>query len=150
MMAALAFLHWLAGLVVLAEALNKLERTAPLAPGLSPRARAVVWCKVVAWWLLAVGACGALVTPLLGLQAPTLQDAAVLGGFALLIVRSRFKESIPTPAEPSAQVLAMVRAELQRTRAHLTPMEGAAADVVSDLRTDATTTPPATTERQQP
>mgnify|MGYP006992421045 CR=1 FL=1 len=114
-------------------------------------ARAVVWCKVVAWWLLAVGAGGALVTPLLGLQAPTLQDAAVLGGFALLIVRSRFKESIPTPAEPSAQVLAMVRAELQRTtRAHLTPMEGAAADVVSDLRTDATTTPPATTERQQP
>ncbi len=52
--------------------------------------------------------------------------------------------------EPSAQVLAMVRAELQRTRAHLTPMEGAAADVVADLRTDATTTPPAPTERQQP
>jgi hypothetical protein len=150
MMAALAFLHWLAGLVVLAEALNKLERTAPLAPGLSPRARAVVWCKVLAWCLLAVGAGGALVTPMLHLEAATLQDPAVLGGFALLIVRSRFKESIPTPAEPSAQVLAMVRAELQRTRAHLTPMEGAAADVVSDLRTDATTTPPATTERQQP
>ncbi len=99
--AAIALLHWLAGLVVLAEALNKLERTAPLAPGLCPRARAVVWCKVVAWWLLAVGAGGALVTPMLHLEAATLQDPAVLGGFALLIVRSRFKEGVTGEAAAS-------------------------------------------------
>ncbi len=99
--AAIALLHWLAGLVVLAEALNKIERTAPLAPGLCPRARAVVWCKVVAWWLLAVGAGGATFASLLGLQAPAMQDAAVLGGFALLIVRSRFKEGVTGEAAAS-------------------------------------------------
>lgn len=90
--AALALLHWLAGLIVLAEALNKLERTDPIAPGLHARARMVVWLKAIAWMLLAIGGGGALITPLLGLERPTLQDAAVIGGFAVLIIRSRFKE----------------------------------------------------------
>lgn len=90
----LAVAHWLAGLVVLAEALNKLERTTLFAPGLSLRHRLVVLLKVLAWLLLATGAAGALITPLMRLEPPTLQDACVILGFAVLIFRTRFKEHV--------------------------------------------------------
>jgi hypothetical protein len=88
-------LHWICAVIVAAEALNKIERSYPLQRGLSARARFVLVLKVLAWCLLAIGAGGALVTPLLRLETPTLQDAAVMGGFALLIIRSRFKEGCP-------------------------------------------------------
>lgn len=84
--------HWLAGVIVLAEALNKLERTAPLRSGMTPRERATEWLKAIAWALLAMGGAGALITPLLPLETPTLQDMCVLLGFAVLIVRTRIKE----------------------------------------------------------
>lgn len=84
-------LHWLSGVVILAESLNKLERTNPLHPG-SARQRATEWLKALAWSLLAVGGAGAVVTPLLPLERPTLQDAAIALGFAVLIVRTRVKE----------------------------------------------------------
>lgn len=98
--------HVLAGFVVLAEALNKLERTAPLARGLTPHQRVVDGLKALAWLLLAVGAAGALAAPalrwlgaqhvpmveLLRLERPTLAETAVLLGFAVLIVRTRVKE----------------------------------------------------------
>lgn len=86
--------HWLAALLVLAEALNKLQRTDMLAPRIGGHARLVLFFKIAAWFLLAVGAAGAMVTPLLGLERPTPQDAAVMVGFALLIVRSRLKEAL--------------------------------------------------------
>lgn len=89
---ALAVVHWLSGLIVLAEALNKLERTAPCRRGLPTRECLTEWLKAVAWALLAVGGAGALITPLLPLEQPTLQDACVLLGFATLIVRTRVKE----------------------------------------------------------
>ena len=92
MTAALAIVHCVSGLVVLAEALNKLERTAPCRRGLAPRERATEWLKAIAWALLAVGGAGAVITPLLPLEQPTLQDACVLLGFAVLIVRTRVKE----------------------------------------------------------
>lgn len=102
----LQWLHVLAGLVVLAEALNKLERTDPLAPGLTLRARLCEVLKGLAWACLALGAGGALATPvllglgwqtgninpLLRLERPGLGDVAVLLGFAVLIVRTRVKE----------------------------------------------------------
>ena len=102
----LQVLHVLAALIVLAEALNKLERTAPLARGLRPRQRLVAMLKAIAWMLLALGAGGELVAPvfpLLGVQAglgaaflgapePPLSQTAVLLGFAVLIVRTRVKE----------------------------------------------------------
>lgn len=105
-MSALQVLHILAGLVVLAEALNKLERTDPLASGLSLRARLCEAMKGLAWISLALGAGGALVSPvllglgwqpghispLLRLERPTLAEVAVLLGFAVLIVRTRVKE----------------------------------------------------------
>jgi hypothetical protein len=102
----LQILHWMAGLVVLAEALNKLERTCPAAPGLTARQRLVDGLKAIAWALLALGAGGAVATPLLlamglehgqtglllRLERPTMAETAVLLGFAVLIVRTRVKE----------------------------------------------------------
>jgi hypothetical protein len=89
---AIHFTHWLAGLVVLAEALNKLERTAPCRVGLAIRKRITEWLKAIAWALLALGGAGAVITPLLRLGKPTLQDACVMLGFVVLIVRTRIKE----------------------------------------------------------
>ena len=106
MMAALQTVHLLAALVVLAEALNKLERTSPLARGLTPHQRCVDGLKALAWLLLALGAGGAVAAPallalgvqahqtagLLRLDPPTLDQCLVLLGFAVLIVRTRVKE----------------------------------------------------------
>jgi len=88
----LEILHLLSGLVLLAEALNKLERTDPFARGQGWRMGLATWMKVVAWCLLAAGGAGALATPVFRLPPPTLQDVAVIFGFALLVVRSRLKE----------------------------------------------------------
>lgn len=96
----------LSALVVMAEALNKLERCGPTRPGLTPRQRLVDSLKAIAWALLALGAGGALagpVLPFLGripdwlavvvrFEQPTLDHVAVMLGFAVLIVRTRFKE----------------------------------------------------------
>ena len=102
---AVQVIHWLAAFVVMAEALNKLERTAPFAPGLAPRTRLVDGLKALAWMLLALGAGGALIGPLLepwGIStssrqslahiAPSLSEMCVMVGFATLIVRTRVKE----------------------------------------------------------
>lgn len=102
----LQLVHAVAGVVVLAEALNKLERVQPLAPGLTRRARMADALKALAWFLLAMGAGGAVASPILiamGLPAdmgawlsrldePTLAETLVLVGFATLIVRTRVKE----------------------------------------------------------
>ncbi|MDE3023890.1 MAG: hypothetical protein KGI54_18895 [Pseudomonadota bacterium] len=88
----IALIHWIAGVVVLAEALNKLERTQPCQRGLRPRERATEWLKAIAWALLAMGGAGAFITPFFPLQAPTFQDMCVVLGFAVLIVRTRIKE----------------------------------------------------------
>lgn len=106
MTSAVQILHLIAAIVVLAEALNKLERCAPFARGMTRRARIVDGLKALAWLLLALGAAGALASPLLlaagfpaagvgafvRLGPPTLDQALVLAGFAVLIVRTRVKE----------------------------------------------------------
>lgn len=108
MTALLQTIHWIAGLVVLVEALNKLERTSPCRRGLRPRERATEWLKAIAWCCLALGGAGALVAPLMPLlpmervgalwpllmprQIPSLQDVCLALGFAVLIVRTRVKE----------------------------------------------------------
>jgi hypothetical protein len=102
---AMTALHWLAGVVVLAEALNKLERTAPFAKGLCAHTRLVDLLKSLAWMLLALGGAGAVASPvllamgvqsgdmpLLRLERATLSETCVLLGFAVLIVRTRVKE----------------------------------------------------------
>ena len=105
MSAFLQLIHFLAGLIVLAEALNKLERVAPFAPGIDPHTRLVDGLKALAWALLALGAGGAVATPVLGEfgihsrtsqmithQLPSLAETLVLVGFAVLIIRTRVKE----------------------------------------------------------
>jgi hypothetical protein len=105
-------LHFLAGFVVLAEALNKVERVDLFdgRRGWLARVDGIAWLavpwhwkrdhvlkalKALAWALLAIGAASAIATPLMHLARPTLQDVAVLGGMAVLIVRSRIKEGWP-------------------------------------------------------
>jgi hypothetical protein len=97
--------HWFAGFIVLAEALNKLERTNPCAANMHVRDRFTEILKALAWLLLAIGAGGAVATPvllwlgvqgastpLMRLESATFAETAVLGGFAVLIVRTRVKE----------------------------------------------------------
>ena len=97
------YLHWFAGLIVLAEALNKLERCNPFAAGLSRYARVVDLLKALAWSCLALGAGGAVSKPILTLlgatnipkfliDTPTIANTAVLVGFAVLIIRTRVRE----------------------------------------------------------
>lgn len=89
--------HWLAAVVVVVEALNKLERTDVLARGLGARARLVEALKAAAWFLLAVGGGGTIAAPLVpGMPAEfvALQHACVMGGVAVLIVRTRVKEAV--------------------------------------------------------
>lgn len=105
MHATLQLIHVVAGVIVVLEALNKLERTAPFARGLSIHTRVVDGLKALAWFLLALGAGGAVATPVLqafGLPPnslvhishtqPTLAETAMLAGFAILIIRTRVKE----------------------------------------------------------
>lgn len=85
-------IHWLAGVIVLAEALNKLERTSPTQPGICKRERLLAWLKATAWGLMAIGGAGAVVTPLMQMDVPSLQDMCILLGAAVLIVRTRIEE----------------------------------------------------------
>lgn len=105
----LQVVNTLAALIVLAEALNKLERAdlwsgrggsvqrlrclAHLAtPWRWTRPAAVLVFKVLGWAFISIGAAGELVGPLLGTRWPLPATTAVIGGFALLIIRSRLKE----------------------------------------------------------
>lgn len=101
----LQIIHWISGLIVLAEALNKLERTSPFANGLSSHDRLVDGLKAIAWAMLALGGGGAIATPflayvgvhsdmsiLLRLDTPNLTETCVMAGFAILIIRTRVKE----------------------------------------------------------
>ena len=102
----IVFVHWIAAFVVLAEALNKMERSHPLARGLGARDRVIEVLKAAAWLLLGFGSGIALGGPLrraLGgcehgllsivtLDSPSIGDTIVMLGFAVLIVRTRVKE----------------------------------------------------------
>lgn len=92
MITALLTIYWLAGLIVFAEALNKLERTAPCRRGLAHRVRVTEWLKAIAWALLCVGGAGALASPFIPNSQPGAASVCVILGFAVLIVRTRVKE----------------------------------------------------------
>lgn len=105
-MSLVVWIHWLAAFIVLAEALNKMERSHPLARGLSTHERIIEVLKAVAWFLLGFGSGIAMAGPLLRalglcetglmswvrLDVPSAGDAIVMLGFAVLIVRTRVKE----------------------------------------------------------
>lgn len=88
----MAILLFSLGVVILAEALNKLERTAPCAHGLSRRQRVLQWLKGVAWILLALGAAGVIAGPIFGNDLRNFREACMYAGFVVLIVRTRIKE----------------------------------------------------------
>lgn len=96
-------MHYIAGAIVLVEALNKLERSDPCKGGLS------LYCKVsegftaLVWALLALGAANAVAVPiLLGLgfkstdrlilESPHISATVLLVGVAISIVKSRLTE----------------------------------------------------------
>ena len=97
MLTLVTLIHWVSGFIIVAEALNKLERTAPCRKGLTDKQRITESLKALAWGILAVGGAGAFVSPIFGMQPPTFQDMCVTLGFALLIVRTRVKENFETP-----------------------------------------------------
>lgn len=98
--ALLQVLYLVGGIIVLCEALNKIQRTDIFARGLTWRLRFVAVLKVIAWLCLAAGAAGSLASPLFHIDPPKLRDVLVMVGFAILIVRSRFKEE--PSCEPTA------------------------------------------------
>lgn len=86
----------LAAVIVVAEGLNKLDRTNPLEAGLCTRARATAWLKGLAWLLLTLGAGIYLFEIVIGTDPSGVLDKQagplVLLGFAVLVVRTRVKE----------------------------------------------------------
>lgn len=84
--AVLLALHWVSGFIVLAYGLHRLEHIAPFKPGIDRRKRAEVLIEATAWVVLTIGAGGAVITPFLPLERPTLQDACVLAGMATFLI----------------------------------------------------------------
>lgn len=104
-MSVLEVIRILPALLVLAESLNKLERTAPCACGITPHERLLSWLKALAWFLLAMWSAGAIAPVVLAFfhihtatsqfivrHEPALAEVAGMWGFAVLIVRTRIKE----------------------------------------------------------
>lgn len=87
----LLVLHWFAGLVVLAIGLAQLEHISPCEKGLSKRVRYRLFAEAFFWAALCIGAAGAVVSPLLPLEKPTLQDACALVGLAGVILCGRLR-----------------------------------------------------------
>lgn len=109
MMVALYTLHWIAGFIVVAEALNKLERTDlfakcrgryPMVWGFAMLVmpwrwaleQAILVFKVIGWMLLAVCAGYAVMRPLVHVRLPDPEDTAGLVGIACLVIRARLLE----------------------------------------------------------
>ncbi len=98
-------LHVVAAIVVLIEAMNKLERC-KLRAGDGLRQQALVVLKAVAWACLAIGAAGAFAAPLLRgigvgwrdygwlVSRANLGDVATMIGVAVIVLRSRLKERV--------------------------------------------------------
>lgn len=87
--------HWTAAVLVLMEALNKLERTNIREKELTRRVRAGRILRALGWGLMALGAGGALITPLANIPyQPSFQDACIMVGFAVLIARGRIKDPV--------------------------------------------------------
>jgi hypothetical protein len=92
----LLVIRWVACLVILAEALNKLERVAPFARGKTLRERFSAWLAVVAWGTLAISVGAVLIGPFMP-GAPQMFDivpsTAAACAFAVLIMRPRMRDN---------------------------------------------------------
>ena len=100
----MAGVYWLAAFVVLAESLNKLQRTDVLRRGMTRWTRLRELLNVLGWGLFATGAAGALVAPLLYIRTVHLQEVLVMVGLALFILHRRLKEVEVASGAPVAPV----------------------------------------------
>ena len=113
---ALQLVHAVSGFIILAESLNKIERSQIFDDDVPATKRLVMlvrvfypkrWTmrcvvtvvKVFGWAFLAAGGAGAIVLPLIDPSPPALSDVATTIGFALLIIRSRLREFVHDPAD---------------------------------------------------
>ena len=84
-------LHTLAGLIAVAESLNKLERVDfKLRPTLVENSKLLL--KTLAWLGICVGGGCAVISPLINMATSRWQDMILLLGVACLIVNTRLKE----------------------------------------------------------
>jgi hypothetical protein len=82
----LASINWVAGVVVVAEALNKLERL-NFRKGL----RLSLAVEFLAWFALAISGGGAVIHPLLDVRgAHSFADVCALAGLATVILHCRY------------------------------------------------------------
>lgn len=89
-----AALHWIAALLVLIEALNKLDRMPVHQMARQGwRERVETLLKMAAWAPLALGGAGVVVAPLFGWPRG-LADTLLVAGLALLLVRGRVQEQL--------------------------------------------------------
>lgn len=99
----LGFVHFACGFIVLAEALNKLERVSSggLFRPLRGRYLLLTWLKAAAWFFVAVGAMAAFITPIAlvlvpaiayYVPAPSIGDTCLVLGTAIHVIRTRVKE----------------------------------------------------------
>lgn len=97
--------HVLAALVIMAEALNKIERVCPLAKGLTQKQRLIEFLKGAAWVSIALGVGGAIASPFLWWldipsssttpflhRPPSFAEVSTMFGLAALVIRNRLKE----------------------------------------------------------
>lgn len=76
-MSMISVIHALAGLIVLAEALRRLEHAKPAGPGLTWRQRGIQALCALAWLALAVSAALAVAGPALGWAGPPICWAGI-------------------------------------------------------------------------
>lgn len=99
--------YWLSALIIAAEGLNKLERTAPFAKGLTGYERSMGAIKSMAWLLLTFGALLIVSSPWMPAtmlhagfikivfhKAVSTSEAACVVGFALHVLRARLMEAL--------------------------------------------------------
>lgn len=90
-MIVISLIHFLCSLIILAEALNKLERTS-LRPRSTGHVTVSMYLKAAAWFALALASGAGVATPFLPTPAPSWADMLLALGCATLIVRTRIKE----------------------------------------------------------
>lgn len=87
-------LHIVVGLLLLAEGLNKLERTDVWRRGMAPRERCAEWLRALGWGCLTLGGAGVLVATWMPAAYADAAYLCVAAGCALLTVRARVREGL--------------------------------------------------------
>lgn len=87
----LSILHWLSGFIVLAYGLHRLEVLDPCRRGIDIKLRLMLLAEAAGWIVLSIGGGGAIITPLLPLESPTLQDTCTMTGVAVTVVMHHVK-----------------------------------------------------------